>query len=55
MLDRRGKLAVLRDLQAQGLEVKAIGKIIEEGADQKLVELLEQTGAKVVTCKEGGE
>jgi hypothetical protein len=37
------------------LEVKAIGKIIEEGADQKLVKLLELTGAKVVTYKEGVE
>ena len=54
MLDRRGKLAVLRDLQQQGLEAKAMGKI-EQGPNQKLVELLEQTGAKVVTYKEGVE
>jgi hypothetical protein len=54
-LDARGKLVILRDLQAQGLEAKAMGKIIEEGADQKPVEMLEQTGAKVVTCKERGE
>jgi hypothetical protein len=54
-LDKRGRLAILRDLQAQGLEAKAMGKIIEKGADQKLVELLELTGAKVVTYKEGVE
>lgn len=54
-LDKRGRLAILRDLQAQGLEAKAMGEIIEEGADQKLAEMLELTGAKMVTYQTGEE
>lgn len=54
-LDTKGKLVILRDLQAQGLEAKAMDRKIEKGPDQKLVELLELTGAKVVTYKEGVE
>lgn len=50
-LDTKGKLVILRDLQAQGLEQKAMDKKI----DKKLVELLESTGAKVVTYQEGAE
>ena len=37
-LDAKGKLVILRDLQAQGLETKAMDKTIEKGPDQKLVE-----------------
>ena len=48
MLDRRGKLAVLRDLQQQGLEKKEMERIVEQGPDRKLVELLEAAGGKVV-------
>ncbi len=54
-LDARGKLVILRDLQAQGLEQKAMERKIEKGPDQKLVELLEHTGAKVVTYQMGEE
>ena len=57
MLDRRGKLAVLRDLRAQELEKNAKERPASKGtvAEKALVELLEQTGAKVVTYKEGVE
>lgn len=51
MLDRRGKLAVLRDLQAQGLEKNAKERPASKKgtvAEKVLVELLEAAGAKVV-------
>ena len=53
-LDARGKLVILRDLQAQGLEKKVMDRKIEIDPHAKLVELLEGTGAKVVTYEEGG-
>ncbi len=54
-LDVKGKLVILRDLQAQGLEQKAMDRKIEKGLDQKLVERLELTGAKMVTYQTGEE
>ena len=54
-LDTRGKLVILRDLQTQGLEQKAMDKKIEKWPDQKLIELLEQTGARVVEYEKGVE
>ena len=56
-LDARGKLVILRDLQAQGLDKKAMDRIVEQGPDRKLVELLEAAGGKVVdvTYTEGKE
>jgi hypothetical protein len=51
MLDRRGKLAVLRDLQSQGLEKNAKERPASKKgtvAEKMLVELLEATGAMVV-------
>ena len=54
-LDARGKLVILRDLQAQGLEAKVMDRKIEKGPDQKLGGMLEQTGVTLVTYQTGEE